>query len=101
MRRASGRGAGLAVRCLLPAVGRRSMRMASRLMAPAAGKRWLAEADSFLFETPPTQQGKAIRNYLRTAPLVIVVSWASALAHQIRVTGSGPAARRSDADPRG
>jgi hypothetical protein len=30
-----------------------AIRLAARLMPPAAGRRWLAEADSFLFESDP------------------------------------------------
>ena len=74
------------------------MRLAARLMPSAAGKRWLAEADNFLFEVPLAQRRGTIRNYLFTAPLVIAVSWAGALAQRIRVTGSGPAARWSNTD---
>ena len=74
------------------------MRVAARLMPLAAGRRWLADADSSLFEIPPAQRGKAIRNYLLTAPTVIAVSWTGILVQRIRLTGSGPAARRNNAD---
>ena len=43
-------------------------------MPRAQGERWLEGAESFLFEVAPEQRAAAIRNYLRTAPLVIVVS---------------------------
>jgi hypothetical protein len=38
-------------------------------MPAASGQRWLAEADSFLFEVGPELQAAAARSYLRSAPL--------------------------------
>jgi hypothetical protein len=62
-------------------------------MPPAAGRRWLAEAASFLAEAPPALRHGAIRSYLIGAPQVITVSWAGYLAGKARLTGSGPAPR--------
>ena len=53
---------------------------------------------SFLFEIQPAQRGKAIRNYLLTAPTAIAVSWTGTLAQRIPAHRSGPAARRDNAD---
>ena len=103
MRRASGRGGRVAEGGLRSGAAWRVMRVISGLMPRAAGTRWLAEADSFLFEVPPAQRRGALRNYLLTAPQVIVVSWAGHLAQRFRVGGSSPAGRRGNAedDPRG
>ena len=65
-------------------------------MAPPVGRRWLAEAESFLFEATPAAQAEATRNYLLTAPQVIAVSWTTAAAQRLRL--KGPAIRRSDAE---
>ena len=62
-------------------------------MPPAAGRRWLAEAESFLAEAPPALRRDAIGSYLTGAPQVIAMSWASALARQARLTGRGPVSR--------
>jgi hypothetical protein len=56
-----------------------AMRAAARLMPRAVGKRWLGEAESFLFEAAPGQRSAAMRSYVRTAPLVIVMAWVAAL----------------------
>ena len=68
-----------------------AMRLAAHLMPRDAGRRWLAEADSFLFEVPPPRRGTALRNYLLTSPAVIAASWTGALA----------ARRGNPNDPRG
>lgn len=60
------------------------MRAAAWLMPRTAGARWLAEASSFLAETPPAQWRRVMRCYLFTAPEVIVRSWAYYLARRIR-----------------
>lgn len=57
---------------------------ASRLMPPAAGSRWLAEARSFLAEVPLEYRRRAIRSYLVTAPRVIAVTWAISLRRVVR-----------------
>jgi hypothetical protein len=89
--RAAGRGAaptagaGLAARA-----GWRAMRITARLMPPVAGRRWLAEAESFLTEAPPGIRRRAVRSYLAGAVKVLIMNWAAALA---RLTGRGPTPR--------
>jgi hypothetical protein len=56
------------------------MRVAAKLMPPAMGERWLGEAESFLFEVAPERRPAVTRSYVRTAPLVIVMAWATALS---------------------
>jgi hypothetical protein len=75
---------------LAAGAGWRLMRLAARLMPPAAGRRWLAEAESFLAEAPRVLQRGAIRSYLAGVPQVIAVSWASELARRARVTSDDP-----------
>jgi hypothetical protein len=74
-------------------VGWRTMLVAARLMPPASGQRWIAEAESFLAEAPPGLQRRAIASYLAGAAQVIVVSWAVAAARQARLARRGPASR--------
>jgi hypothetical protein len=69
----------------------------ARLMPAAAGRRWLAEADSYLFEATPEQRAMARRNYLITAPHVIVDTWARHLARRARLAVTG---RTRTAHPR-
>jgi hypothetical protein len=71
-----------------------AMRVAAHLMPRAAGQRWLAEADSFLFEASPDLRAAAIRDYLATAPQAIAACWASEAIRRARRTagaGSGQA----------
>lgn len=96
MRRASSRGAVPAVSGLMAGADCRVMCAASKLMPQAAGSRWLAEAESFLFEVPVAQRHRAVRNYLITAPQVIAVSWAGHLARRTRPVGGAAPGRRSD-----
>ena len=79
------------------------MRVAAGLMPRAAAGRWLAEAESFLFEAPAVYRRSAMRSYLITAPQLIAVSWAGALARRARVTSGGQADKPDDGsgDPRG
>jgi hypothetical protein len=82
--RAGGHGASPAVSGLMTGAGWRMMRAAAWLMPRAAGRRWLAEAASFLFEASPGQRRRAVRSYLLTAPRVIAKSWAGHLIRRIR-----------------
>ena len=68
MRRVADGDAGLAASSPAATVSWRVMRVTSGLMPRAAGRRWLAEAESFLFEAPAGHRHRAIRNYLLTAP---------------------------------
>jgi hypothetical protein len=78
----------------------RAMRLASRLMPPALGRRWLAEAESFLFEAGPEQRAAATRNYVCTAPYMIAAAWGGELAAAARLTASGRAAGHGGAEKR-
>lgn len=69
---------------LIAGTGWQVMCIAFRLMPPAAGSRWLAEAESFLTEAPYELRCGAIRSYLISAPQVIVMAWASDLTRRIR-----------------
>jgi hypothetical protein len=53
-------------------------------MPPAAGRRWLAEAESLLFEIAVGQRGKAVRSYLFSAPRLLVMTWAGWLSRRAR-----------------
>lgn len=102
MKRVAGRDAGLAASSPAAPVSCRVMRVTSGLMPRAAGRRWLAEAESFLFEAPAGHRRRAIRNYLLTAPLVITMGWTRALTRRTRLTGSKTTTGESNAsgDPR-
>jgi hypothetical protein len=68
-----------------PTAGRQPvLRAVSRLMPAAAGRRWLAEVESVLFETASGQRRKAVRSYLRSAPRLVVLMWASKLSRRAR-----------------
>ena len=55
------------------------LRAVARLMPRAAGRRWLAEAESVLFEMPPGRRGRALRSYLCSAPRLAGMMWARRL----------------------
>lgn len=81
--RAHGRddGAGLAP----PATGWWPvLRGVSRLMPRAAGRRWLAEAESLLFEVPAGLRRTVVRSYLRSAPRLALMMWAAELSRRAR-----------------
>jgi hypothetical protein len=90
VRHAVRHGSGQAESGLATGAGWRAMRLAAWLMPRAAGRRWLAEAESFAAEAPPALRRGAIRSYLTGAPQVIMVSWAGDLARRTRVTRPGP-----------
>ena len=50
--------------------------MVSRMMPGPAGRRWLAEAQSVLWEIAAAQRARAVRSYLLSGPLVAAVMWA-------------------------
>jgi hypothetical protein len=68
------------------------MRLAARMIPPAAGRRWLAEAESCLYEAGLEQRPVIGRNYRRTIPQVVAAAWAAELAR-----GSRALAGRRDA----
>jgi hypothetical protein len=79
----------------LTAGGRwRAMRLAARLMPRDVGRRWLAEAESFLAEAPPTLHPGAVRSYLANAPQTITEAWAGYLTGRVRATGGDLPSRR-------
>jgi hypothetical protein len=55
------------------------LRTVARLMPREAGRRWLAEAESLLFEIPGGRRGQAVRSYLWSAPRLVVMMWARQL----------------------
>jgi hypothetical protein len=62
----------------------RALGAVSRLMPRAAGRRWLAEAESSLFEMATGQRRAAVRSYLQSAPRVLVMTWAREVARRAR-----------------
>jgi hypothetical protein len=58
-------------------------------MPAAASRRWLAEADSLLFEMAAGQRRKAVRSYLLSAPRLLAMMWAGELSRR-----AGPRWRR-------
>ena len=66
------------------------LRAVARLMPPAAGRRWLAEADSLLFEVPAGRRGKVVRSYLLSAPRLVLMMWAAELSRRPRPRSRHP-----------
>ena len=62
---------------------KRPLRLISKLMPSAAGRRWLAETESFLCESSPDRRKAAIRNYFFTAPRVIATTWTDCTAANV------------------
>ena len=77
-------GAGPEMCGLSAGEGWRLMCAAAWLMPRVAGRRWLAEAESFLAEAPPAQRRRAVRSYLATAPQVIAMTWTADLGRRAR-----------------
>ena len=61
-----------------------ALRAAARLMPKTAGRRWLAEAESLLFELPAAQRRKALRSYLLSAPRLLALLWTRELSRRAR-----------------
>jgi hypothetical protein len=61
-----------------------ALRAMARLMPSAAGRRWLAEADSVLSEMAAERRGKAARSYLASAPRLVMMMWAGELSRRVR-----------------
>jgi hypothetical protein len=55
------------------------MRLAERLMPRPAGREWLREASSILYEAPVGAHRAIARSYLAAAPQVIATAWAGTL----------------------
>ena len=73
--------AGRAPAASLPLV----LRAVARLMPPMAGRRWLAEAGSLLFEVAAGRRGRVVRSYLLSAPRLVVLMWAGELSRRARL----------------
>jgi hypothetical protein len=68
-----------------PTPGRHpALRATARLMPRTAGRRWLAEAESLLFEMPAAQRRKALRSYLLSAPRLLALLWTRELSRRAR-----------------
>jgi hypothetical protein len=55
------------------------MRLVARLLPRAAGRDWLGEASSILYEAPAGARRAIARSYLTAAPQVIATAWARTL----------------------
>lgn len=75
----------------VPGVG---MRVSAWLMPGAAGRDWLAEAWSVMFEAAPDARRSIERSYLLAAGQVLVMAWAAALMGQLRARRTGPSGGR-------
>jgi hypothetical protein len=62
----------------------RMLVMVSRMMPGAAGRRWLAEAESLLAEVAAARRGAAIRSYLLSAPRLALMMWAQEVVRRVR-----------------
>jgi len=62
----------------------RMLVMVSRMMPGAAGRRWLAEAESLLSEIAAARRGAAIRSYLLSAPRLVLMMWAQEVLRRAR-----------------
>jgi hypothetical protein len=58
--------------------------MVSRMMPGPAGRRWLAEAESVLWEITAARRSAAVRSYLLSGPRVAAVMWACACLRRVR-----------------
>jgi hypothetical protein len=77
-------GDGRPLSAVAPARRWRALGAVSRLMPRAAGRRWLGEAESSLFEMDPGQRRAAVRSYLRSAPRVVAMTWGREVARRTR-----------------
>jgi hypothetical protein len=62
----------------------RALAVVSRLMPRAAGRRWLAEAESLLAEVTAARRGAAVRSYLLSAPRLAAMMWARQALRRLR-----------------
>lgn len=63
---------------------RHGLVMVSRMMPGSAGRRWLAEAESVLWEIAAARRGAAARSYLLSGPRVAAVMWTHACLRRLR-----------------
>ena len=59
--------------------------MVSRMMPGLAGRRWLAEAESVLWEIAAAQRATVVRSYLRSGPRVAAAMWAHEGLRRVRL----------------
>ena len=78
----------------LAAHRRHGLVMVSRMMPGPAGRRWLAETESVLWEITAARRGAAVRSYLLSGPRVAAVMWARA-SREINGRGGEAASTRS------
>jgi hypothetical protein len=64
--------------------GRHGLVMVSRMMPGPAGRRWLAEAESVLWEITAARRGAAVRSYLLSGPRVAAAMWTHACLRRVR-----------------
>ena len=84
MGRLGGRDPALGVRLDDRAHRRHGLVMVSRMMPGPAGRRWLAEAESVLWEITAARRGAAVRSYLLSGPRVAAVMWTHACLRRVR-----------------
>jgi hypothetical protein len=65
------------------------MRVGAWLMPSAAGREWLAEAYSVMFEARPHMRRAIKRSYLLSVGRVLMMAWAAALMGRLRARGAG------------
>jgi hypothetical protein len=58
--------------------------MVSRMMPGPAGRRWLAEAESVLWEIAAARRATAVRSYLLSGPWLAAVMWAHEGLRRVR-----------------
>jgi hypothetical protein len=63
---------------------RHGLVMVSRMMPGPAGRRWLAEAESVLWEITAARRGAAVRSYLLSGPRVAAAMWTHVCLRQVR-----------------
>jgi hypothetical protein len=71
----------------------------ARVMPREAGRRWLEEAESFLFEVADERRQAAVHSYLLAAPQTITVMWASETYRRARLAMGVDAPGTSEANP--
>jgi len=63
---------------------RHGLVIVSRMMPGPAGRRWLAEAESVLWEIMAARRGAAVRSYLLSGPRVAATMWTPACLRRVR-----------------
>ena len=63
---------------------RHGLVVVSRMMPGPAGRRWLAEAESVLWEITAARRGAAVRSYLLSGPRVAAAMWTHVCLRRVR-----------------